>query len=402
MTDPTQHMSGGDAGADLPRWRHEPYLLLFPLGVALTWAAVGHWLLHATGYLEDYRPVFHAMAQIEGFLTCFAVGFLLTMIPRRTDTGPAATWQIAVGLAAPVLTTVAGWYEHWLLSQVSWLVLAVMIISFVVNRFRSSVAGRRPPNCFLWIPVALLMGMAGALMTGSYALLEEGYFWIHNLGRGLLLQGMFISLVLGVGGLAIPLMTRGQPPPDTTPTMRDRMALAAHALCAAILAASFWIEVTSSLPLGMLIRAGVVLAVLLGSVQLWRLPTTPGWTRRLIWLSAWMLPAGYLMAAVFPEQFKAGLHVTFLGGFALLALAVSTQVTLGHGGYAAMLQGRPWQVGVIGFFTVLTMVPRALMEFDRARFFEWMAVAAVLFLAATITWAAFLIPKMLAPIPDED
>ena len=77
---------------DAPRpvaWvRREPYLLFFPLGILLSWTGVGHWLLYALGVIGDYRPIFHSMVQIQGFMMCFAVGFLFTMIPRRTGTDP--------------------------------------------------------------------------------------------------------------------------------------------------------------------------------------------------------------------------------------------------------------------------------------------------------------------------
>ena len=57
-----------------PLWRHEPYRLFFPLGALLAWAGVLHWLLHSVGLLASYEPVFHSIAQIQGFMMCFAVG----------------------------------------------------------------------------------------------------------------------------------------------------------------------------------------------------------------------------------------------------------------------------------------------------------------------------------------
>ena len=69
-----------------PLWRREPYRLLFPLGIVLSWTGVLPWLLFAIGVTDEYRSIFHSMAQVQGFLACFAVGFLFTMIPRRTGT----------------------------------------------------------------------------------------------------------------------------------------------------------------------------------------------------------------------------------------------------------------------------------------------------------------------------
>jgi len=107
-----------------------------------------------------------------------------------------------------------------------------------------------------------------------------------------------------------------------------------------------------------------------------------------------MIPAGYLLAAAFPGQFRAGLHVTFVGGFALLALAVSTQVTLGHGGRSDLMLGRPRPVLAMAGLTLLAAAARVAMQLDGGRSRLWMAIAAALFLAATTVWGAFLVPKM--------
>src|SRR5438105_7251800 len=152
-------------------WRREPYRLLFPLGVLLAWAGVLHWLLLATGVIQEYRSIFHAFAQIEGFMTCFAVGFLFTLIPRRTGTSPPAPWQMGVALAAPVAITVGAWFERWALSQIPWLLLMALLIQFAVSRFRAPGASRRVPNSFVWVVLALVMGSGGSILAGVGAAL---------------------------------------------------------------------------------------------------------------------------------------------------------------------------------------------------------------------------------------
>ncbi len=383
-----------DALSAAPLWRREPYRLFFPLGVALAWAGISHWWLHATGFLPMYRPVFHAMTQIQGFMTCFAVGFLFTMIPRRTGSRPPEVWELGIGLLAPPLTVIAAWNQRWALAQICWLILAATLVAFAVRRFVGSSSGRKPPNAFVWIPLALLMGITGSIISTTYGSLGPGYEWLHTFGRGLLLQGMFIGFILGVGSLALPLMTRGDAPPDASASRSDRLARLANVSGAALLVASFWIEATYSLRGGMLLRAAVILVALVYNIELWRPPKREGWNARAIWLAAWMVPLGYLAAALFPEHYRAGLHLTFIGGFALLGLMVSTQVTLGHGGYSNLMLGKPWQVPAITALMLAAVIPRAAMEFDPQRFFLWMEVAAALFLAATATWVVFLIPKL--------
>jgi uncharacterized protein involved in response to NO len=380
--------------ATAPAWRREPYRVLFPLGMFLAWVGVLHWFLHGLGVLRDYRPVFHSITQIQGFMMCFAVGFLFTAIPRRTGTWPPAAWQMVVALAAPVGSTVAAWFEAWALSQAFWGALVLMLIGFAVRRFRSAAASRRPPNSFLWVPLSFSMGIVGAALIAAHGALGADYFALHDLGRLLLLQGMFVGLVVGVGGLVFPLVTRGQGPPDGTAAGEDRRARAGHVAAAVILAGSFWVEVYHSLRGGLALRALLVLIVLVVSARVWRLPTVRGWHRWLVWLSAWMIPIGYLLAALFPEQKKAGLHVVFIGGFALMAFSVGLHVTLAHGGYKKMVSGRPWQVPFFGGLFLLAMVFRALVDFDAMRFFPWIAVSSGVFLLASLFWAGLVFPRL--------
>lgn len=390
-----------DAMAEAGVLRREPYLALFPLGAALGCAGVLHWLLHALGVLEDFRPVFHTTTQVQGFLTSFALGFLMTMIPRRTGSAPPSTTELGIALAMPPITVAFAWGQHVAAAQISWLVLAAMVIAFAVRRFLSSTSKRRPPNAFVWIPLAFLFGISGSVALLAAPRLGPRGDALELFGRGLLQQGMFLALVLGVGSLALPLMTRGEAPADAEATGRDRLIRTGNVFAAALLAASFWIGTQYSLRLGFLLRAAVVLAVLLGTARIWKAPREGAWNARSIWLAAWVMPTGYLVAAAFPTVFRVGLHLTFLGGFSLLALAVSTQVVLGHGGRSDLMFGKPAAVAAIAILLLAAVAPRALMELDPQRYFLWMGVASFLFLSAVAAWAAFLVPKLVARARDD-
>ncbi len=383
-----------DALASAPWYRREPYLLFFPLGVLLSWAGVAHWLAFSLGLLGDFQPIFHAMTQVQGFLMCFAVGFLMTMVPRRTGSAPPAAWEVAVCAIAPVVTSVAAWNQAWHVSQAAWLALASTLVAFAVRRFLAASSRRRPPNGFVWIPASIGIGIVGAVLTGIGAAGPGAPFWLHDVGQGMVLQGMFVGLVLGVGGLAFPLMTRGQAPADAQGGAADWSERILHLAAASVLVASFVVQETVSVRTAMLLRAAVVVSVLVFSVELWRRPDQPGANRWLVWAAGWCLPLGYLVAAAWPQYPSAGLHVVFIGCFATLSLAVGTQVTLGHGGYREIMLGRPWQVTGIAALMILALLARVLMEADRAHYFFWMGLASAAFLAAGGLWMVFLVPKM--------
>lgn len=385
----------GEALKAAPAWRREPYRVLFPIGVLLAWAGVGHWLLLATLKVGTYSSVFHSIVQVQGFMMCFAVGFLFTAIPRRTGTAPPAGWQVAFGALAPIATTVAAWAEELALSQTFWVLLVAVMVEFAVRRFRSATARRRPPNSFMWVPLAFLMGVVGAVLTGVGGALKDTHWHLHELGKALILQGMMVGLVLGVGGMVIPLLTCGDAPPDGAATRRDHLIRAAHLLAALLLVGTFALEAYGEPRLGLALRAGLVLVVLLAGARIYRTPRVPGWHRWLVWISAWMIPLGFgLAAAGFPAHKQAGLHVVFVGGFALMALAVGLHVTLAHGGYTALVRGRLWQVPALGVLLLGALAARGLMSLDPTHLWTWMGIASAGFLLSTVVWLSLVLPRL--------
>jgi uncharacterized protein involved in response to NO len=371
----------------------DPWRLFFPVAVLLGWAGVLHWLFHGLGVTERYDAVFHATAQIQGFMTCMALGFLFTFIPRRTATAPPSSVVLAAGLTGPIAAALAAWWGHWALAQASWASAIAVVTVFVGRRVLNPDAARRVPGVFLWVPVALLAGVAGAALVAIAAALgpqEEPELWL--LGRGLLLQGFVTALVVGVGGTMLPTLTRGEPGPNVT--SRAWTGLLGQATAAIVFLASFPLEIYVDPRLGFAIRALVAGGVLASAARLWRPPSAPGLHRRLIWIAAWLLPLGYLAAAIDPAQRSAALHLVFIGSFALMALSVSLHVALSHGGHPERLTGRPWQAWVLGLSLLAAVVFRCLVGADPARLKVWLVLAAGSFLLATIAWASLVAPAV--------
>jgi uncharacterized protein involved in response to NO len=365
-----------------PPWRREPYRVLFPLGVLLAWAGVLHWLLFALGITAEYRSIFHSMAQIQGFLACFAVGFLFTMIPRRTGTAAPAPWQMAIALGAPIATTVCAWFESWAAAQAFWLLLLAVVLTFVLRRFRPGDI----PDSFVWVLAALAFGIGGAILAGYGAAADA--MWLHDAGRGLVLQGMMASLVIGVGGFLLPAITRGEPPPAAR-ALRKIL----HVAAALAFGASFFLE-GESIRAGFALRAAVVALAFIPATRLWRPPSLPGLHRRLVWIAAWMLPLGFAFVAALPQYRRIGLHICFVGCFATLVFAVSIHVILSHGGATELLTKSPWQLKALAALLALALACRLLVDLDPARLKFWLGTAAAAFLASTVVWAQFSVRKL--------
>ncbi len=373
----------------------DPWRLFFPLGVAIAWAGVLHWLAFALGASDRYRAVFHATAQIQGFLTAIAVGFLFTFVPRRTATAPPSPAEVVAAAAAPVATTIAAWLERWALAEALWAAGVLVVAAFVIRRVRAQRGAQRVPAVFVWVPVALVSGRAGAAIVAVAAVLgphEEPQLW--QLGRGLVLQGFVSALVVGVGGTMLPTLTRGAADPALAAGARASPGV--HGAAALLFLASGPVEVYADARAGFALRAAVAGVVLVATARLWRPPSAPGLHRRLIWVSAWLLPVGYAVVALVPSLRSTALHVVFIGSFALMALSVSLHVALSHGGRPDRLAGRPWQVWALAILVLAAVVFRFLAGAQPAHLGLWLAHAASSFLLATAAWAALVLPAIAA------
>lgn len=369
-----------------PLLLREPYRLLFPLGFALSWAGVAPWLLFAFGVIDAWLPIFHAMTQVEGFLACIAAGFLLTMIPRRTATPPASAWEVAALAVAPFGASLLAWFERWALAQVFWLLFLAVLARFAISRFRARTAVQRVPASFVFVVFAIVLGAVGAVLAGVGAANEDrGLFWLHEVGRDLVLQGVLSCLVIGVGTLIVPHVTRGDAPAELR---SPRLMRACYAFAGVAFAGSFFVEQLVSRPAGFALRALVTAAAFIPGARLWRRPSLAGVHRRLIWISCWALPLGYALAAAFPEYRKACLHVVFIGCFANLVFSVALHVVLTHAGESEALARRRAPLLLLGALLAAALFARALFDLDRAHLRLWLGVAACSFIGATCVWIA--------------
>jgi uncharacterized protein involved in response to NO len=373
-----------------PTWRREPYRLLFAAGALLGAIGVVPWLAFALGRHTAYDPVGHAVVQIQGFVSCFVAGFLMTMIPRRTGTPAPAGWQLALALALPAIAAGASLTGRVALGQAAWLGFAAVLAGFGVPRFRS--AARPAPNAFVWLPLSLLTGAAGSALTLADALAPLD-FGMRRFATLLLTQGFLLGLILGVGSLVLPLMTRGESPPDGTNAPRDRAARLAHGAAWLALVGSFALEAGGWPVAGRALRGVLTLALLLVVPRLYRLPSVPGEHRRLLWLAPWCLPLGCFVAALWPDRPQLGQHLVFLGGFALLTLMVGAHVVLAHGGRPHLVATWTWPVRGAALALAVALAARLAAEVDRLWYSAWLGVAAAAFLVACACWLALLLPR---------
>jgi len=370
-------------------WRSEPFRLFFPLGAALAWVGIGHWAAYFLGWIEAYSCQAHGLVQVQGFLLAFALGFLLTAIPRRTATAPASGVAIVAMAATLVATTAAAFLDRWWLAESGTIAVLVTVVAFAARRF-AATGGRRPPAAFLLMPIGLLCAVVGAV-----SIAWDGSPRAAFLGRLLVTQGCFLCLVMGAGALVLPLMGGSTPPPDLGSGPRATRAAAGYLAAGLTVVATLVAEAFGSEAAAPVVRGLVVAATLARGAGLLSPLAQPGTNRRVARLAAWLVPVGPIVAGLLPEYRVPALHLTFVGGFALLALSVATHVTASHcGGLAALRDGSAPSVRFVAAAVLLVASGRFVAD-ATATYFEHLALAAVLWIAATAFWVARLLPAWL-------
>lgn len=377
-------------------WRREPFRWFFPLGVVLAWFGIGHWVVYATGLTQTYSCQVHGLVQMQAFLMAFAMGFLLTALPRRTQSSPPTRFELAAMSAALVATTAAALVEAWVVAEAAYAAMFLLLLQFGLRRFLAGRAGRKPPAAFVLIPWAMVHGIGGAALV-AWSTRPDAPIFTSGLGRAMIEQGVFLCLTLGIGSLVLPLLGGTPPPPDLGSSPREtRKAMAYGAAGAAILASLVW-EQTGWTMAGPLLRAMVMaLGFAFGADALYR-PNKPGLHRRMVWASVWALPVGLVLAALLPDFRVAALHVVFIGGFSVMAFGIATHVSLSHlEALAPLALTSPRPVRAVA--TLLTLALLARLAADASNtYFDHLAWAAGLWIAASLIWLAFLGPHLLRP-----
>ena len=211
------------AARTAPDWHREPFRLFFPLAVLLGWIGVGHWLLYALGVTSSFSGFLHGQVMMQGFMMAFAVGFLMTAVPRRTQAAPPSTFEIGAAIAPCWPFAAAALRQRWALAQLAYVGLFAPAAPVRACGASSRGGGaRRPPASFVLCRSRVAHGLVGAVLI-ALASAPGAAPWMIGLGRLLVEQGVFLCLAVGVGSLVLPLMSG-------TPAARRPRVVAARTL----------------------------------------------------------------------------------------------------------------------------------------------------------------------------
>lgn len=358
----------------------QPYRIFFPIGLVYAIWGVSVWLLFNLGWISYPMPI-HADLMIVGFLFSFSLGFLMTAVPRFTGAPQARRWEMAVAILLS-FGSFAGVYPN----AVAIAILAFLAF-FFLSRFRSRTYS--PPKHFVFIPLGLLLGLAGAVLLTMGSMV----------GRVFLYQGTMLCFVLGVGGKLVSALLGWSAPPlvqieSGIPTKRSRFSHLDITLPVAFLIAGFLLELTEWQMPARGLRALSATYVGLSAWKLFRRPKIRGRLSNWLWVSCWGLVSGLWLYALSTPLGTHGLHLMFICGFGLMTLIIASRVTLAHGGYDLELESKSPSIRWMGIFLLAAAATRVTAPLTPS-YLHHLAYAAGAWLVALLIWSSAFVPRMI-------
>lgn len=370
----------------------EPYRVLFPIGALAGIAGTALWIAQAFG--APWPGMLHASLMMQGFELCFVTGFLLTAMPSFTHGDKCTPLELGATTAAALAFLALHAVGVEGPAQLCFTFALLVTATAILRRVRFD--GAAPPEEFLLAGVGLLLGIAGGLHQASAA-----FGWLAEpqprFGVRLVSRGMLLAVVLGLGGLLVPTFAMVKDPLRIVGIARagQRGPRRVFVLAlAALIAGAFLADTSDRHTLAAWMRAAAAIASTQLSWKSWSRPGRRDPLTTALWLSGWMIVLGITAAAAFPAHEIAAWHVTFVGGFGLLTMAIGTRVTVTHGGHPGTDEPK-----VLGWAS-LALLGAALLsrlaggEVDPTRSHA-LAGAAAAWVLAWALWLSGALPRVL-------
>lgn len=382
----------------IERGNKDPFRVFFLLGWIFAILGVLPWISFAWFDQSSYPGGFHAVVMSRGFMSCFVFGFLMTSIPKFTETEPATSWELAAGLTSVVASAFLARFGNGLESSLLTIAQIALVVVFIGRRFLKKK--NNPPGTFFFLATGLVLGAAGSIIE-IISLYQPTVFdgeW-HLLGRLLSFYGMILAIVLGIGARLFPGILGWV---EIVQAQRQRYERPVSYL--SVVPLDVWIGVVLFLvsfiiesfyfeQAGRVIRASLVTYVAMRYWKLYRFPPKANWMKVSLMISAWTVVAGEWLAAGFPGLGVDGKHLVFIGGFALLSFLVGARVTLAHGeGLAAESRRLPYIP-----LTALILVAAATRvgaHWTPTSYVPHLAYASVIWLLGVASWGVFFAPRL--------
>jgi uncharacterized protein involved in response to NO len=330
-----------------------------------------------------------------GFFGAFIFGFLGTALPRMLSAR-----GFGFGNVVGLLALYAGMVAAFSVGKILWgdLLLLVLLLFFLgLAATRAAARKDTPPPGFVLVGLAWLSVLTGAVLAVVQSRMEQPLFWV-NLQRLLSSQGFVLLPILGIGPFLLPRFFGMESTHDFPEMQRPSGLWIWKALFAlgtgAVIIASFWLEARGDYRLGHGMRFVASLVYLAVEFPFAKAPKLASALGASLHLAFAILLTGFLTVTFFPEYRVGLLHLTLVGGFAVITFVVATRVVLGHSGNLEKLKkGNWWLIAAVGMM-LFGMATRISGDFWPKIMASHYNYGALLWAGGVFLWAMKVLPKV--------
>ena len=300
----------------------EPYRYFFPLGaIYLIWGAL-IWLPQIWN-AGDYPVLAHRYLMLNGFAASFIVGFLMTAVPKFSQTFTARKFEIIFFFLITVLGLFFAYNESDKNVSLISALQALTILFFLFSRiFKRKV---NPPYSFVFIFVGLILWLVSGV---------SGIFFESDILKRLHYEGAIAAIILGVGSRLVPgilghvEIVMAQRERYEKPVALLRTVPFDFLLYIFSFVGSYFV---SNEEWGSGLRALIVMVIAMKYWLLWKLPKLRSALTWCIWSAAWLIVLSFTLRAAWPEGIIHIGHSFFINGIVLMSLLIGVRVTQSHG-----------------------------------------------------------------------
>lgn len=353
----------------------EPYRYLFPLGALVGLVSAALWIFFQQQWVVYYPRTSHGNLMFFGFFWAFIAGFLMTAIPKMTDTKQGTRLEILVLISFVVGQLILNLTKNFEASVLLFAVQNIVLVSFILKRFL--INKKMPFAGFVFVPMAFVQLFLGVVL---YSL-----FSIKNRDLLMLLSGeaFILNLILGVGSRLVPVISKI--PGALLPTEhKNNNSWISYIMILLILNLSYWIQTFLKIDGMELVRVFVLGLAGFILFKIHRKPVKWGVLGFGLKASFLLIILGQALAFTGFKMSLAGQHVLYIGGLSLITFLISFRVILAHGGQDLNYEVSSKRIALI----LVLFVSAALSRLAAGNYVqsEWMTIAAIIFIFAVILW----------------
>lgn len=367
----------------------EPFRFFFPCGILSLLLSVAIWLPQL--WLSDFYPIIaHKTFILNGFISFFIAGFLMTAVPKFSKTHQAKKIEVILFFIATLLSLISALAENNFSLGIFSTLQAMVLIAFLLTRIKKRK--ENVPFSFIFIFVGLIMWFLSGVLSNFYD--SNSFSNIHY-------EGAIISIILGVATRLVPGIFGdseivGEQRKKYEPAKSLISSIPTYFL---LIVLCFVTSYFLSDNIGAILRVVIITFIALKFWKLYKLPKIKTALTKCLWINAWCIVLSFALKAIWPDGLIHASHAFFLSGILLICLLVATRVLQAHGPGDITLENSNY-LYVITFLIVLAAATRVSAYAIEGLYYKHLGYSSILIVFATLLWSGKYLKYVLVKNPN--